>query len=69
MKNKPLKWGIISTARIAKSAIVPAIQASKLGKVAAVASRSLSKAEEFSHALGIPKAYGSYVELLQDPDI
>ena len=69
MKNKPLKWGIVSTARIAKNAIVPAIQASKLGKVAAVASRSLSKAEEFAHALGIPKAYGSYVELLQDPDI
>ena len=38
-------------------------------EVAAIASRDLGKAEEAARALGIPKAYGSYEELLADPQI
>ena len=68
VKNK-VRWGIISTASIGKRSTIPGIQESKHNEVAAVASRSLENAQAFADELGIPKAYGSYEELLNDPDI
>ncbi|GAB2694430.1 Gfo/Idh/MocA family protein [Paenibacillus thermoaerophilus] len=65
----PLRWGILGCASIARRAVVPGIRASRTGVVAAVASRSLDKAEAFAEAAGIPQAYGSYEALLDDPDI
>lgn len=64
-----IRWGIISTARIGEGAVIPAIQKSKNGEVVAVGSRDLSKGQEFARRLNIPKVYGSYEELLADPDI
>jgi predicted dehydrogenase len=64
-----IRWGVISTARIGENRVIPAIQASSNGIVAAVASRSLEKAQAFAARLSIPKAYGSYEALLADPDI
>ena len=64
-----IKWGILSTAQIAKTAIIPAIRSLDNCEVTAVASRSLEKAKSFASELDIPKAYGSYEELLADPDI
>lgn len=69
LKKQTLKWGILGTARIAKNAMIPAIKQSKQGEVAAVASRSVSKAQEFAQSLEIPKAYGTYEELINDPEI
>lgn len=69
MKKQILKWGILGTARIARKELIPAIKESKLGDVQAVASRSLTKAQEFAQANLIPTAYGSYAELLQDPEV
>ena len=46
-------------------AVIPAIQASRNGEVAAVASRDMGKARAFAAKLGIPKAYGSYEALLE----
>jgi predicted dehydrogenase len=68
MKNK-IKWGILSTAQIAKTAVIPAIRTLDNCEVIAVASRSLGKAKAFASELDIPKAYGSYKELLEDPEI
>jgi len=64
-----LRWGIISTAKIGASQVVPAIQALPDATVAAVASRDLATAERFGAERGIPRCYGSYEQLLADPDI
>jgi predicted dehydrogenase len=60
---------VLGCAGIARKAVIPAIQSSRLGRVAAIASRDLQKAEKTAAAFKIPKAYGSYEALLADPDI
>lgn len=67
--GKPIRWGILSTAKIGREKVIPGIQRSKYGTAAAIASRDLVRAKETASALGIDKAYGSYEELLADPDI
>lgn len=64
-----LRWGILSTANIARAAVIPAIQAATNSEVAAVASRDTARAEAFARQLAIPRAYGSYAALLDDPQI
>jgi xylose dehydrogenase (NAD/NADP) len=67
--SKKIRWGIISAARIAESAVIPAIHASSNGDVVAVASRDLAKGQTYAQRNKIPKVYGSYEELLADPEI
>lgn len=69
MTDKKIRWGILSTANIGRAAVIPAIQASRNGEVAAVASRNLEKAQAFAAKLNIPQAYGSYQVLLEAGDI
>lgn len=64
-----IRWGILSTANIANRRVVPALKATNNGEVAAVASRDLEKARAFAADHAIPKAYGSYDQLLNDPEI
>src|SRR6266705_7050686 len=64
-----VRWGILSTANIAVKKVVPAMQRGDWSEVDAIASRDLSKAQEVAKRLGIPKAYGSYEELLADSQI
>lgn len=66
---KKFKWGVLSTANIGLKKVLPAIIASENGELTAIASRTLSRAREAATALNIPRAYGSYEELLADPDI
>lgn len=66
--SKQLRWGIISTAVIAKK-FVAAVRLSKTATVVSVGSRDLEKAQIFAQALGIPKAVGSYLEIIDDPDV
>ena len=68
MSNK-VRWGILSTAAIGVKKVIPAMQKGDWSEVTAIASRSLHKAEAVAQALGIAKAYGSYEELLADPQI
>jgi predicted dehydrogenase len=68
MPNK-VRWGVLSTAAIGVKKVVPAMQKGDWIDVIAIASRDLYKAEETARALGIAKAYGSYEELLADPQI
>lgn len=65
----PVKWGIISTAKIGVEQVVPAMMQSPMCDIVAIASRDLGKAQQAANALGIPKAYGSYEDLLADPEI
>jgi predicted dehydrogenase len=64
-----LRWGVLGAARIATVKVIPGMQRSNDCEVTAIASRSLAKAEEATRALNIAKAYGSYEELLADPEI
>ncbi|RPH73327.1 MAG: gfo/Idh/MocA family oxidoreductase [Hyphomicrobiales bacterium] len=66
---KPVKWGIISTANIGVAKVIPGMLKSKDLEVVAIASRKLKPAQEWAGKLGIPKAYGSYEEMLADPEI
>src|SRR6185369_5171081 len=68
MANK-VRWGVLCAAKIAVKKVIPGMQKGQLCEVAAIASRDRGKAEEAARTLGIPKAYGSYEELLADPDI
>jgi predicted dehydrogenase len=64
-----VKWGILGAAGIARKHVVPAMSDCELSEVTAVASRSLAKSQEFAKQFSIPKAYGSYEELIADPEI
>jgi predicted dehydrogenase len=64
-----IRIGVISTAKIAVQKVIPAIQQAELCEVAAIASRSLERAQSMGDKLSIPKAYGSYEELLEDSEI
>lgn len=66
---KKIRWGILSTAKIARTALIPALHTSQFNEVSAVGSRDLASARQYADELGIPKAYGSYEALLADPDI
>jgi predicted dehydrogenase len=68
MSNK-VRWGVLSTAAIGVKKVIPGMQKGKWVEVAAIASRDHGKAEAAARTLGIPKAYGSYEELLADPQI
>jgi predicted dehydrogenase len=65
---QPVSWGIISTAHINRLVIPPAHASSKVDLVA-VASRDAARAEEYARNWEIPRSYGSYEELLADPEI
>ncbi|MBT4288513.1 MAG: Gfo/Idh/MocA family oxidoreductase [Deltaproteobacteria bacterium] len=64
-----IRWGIISTANIGAEKVIPAMQKGEYCDIQAVASASLAKAEALAEQLNIPKAFGSYEVLLDDPDI
>ena len=66
---KKVRWGILSTANIAVKKVVPAMQQGECCDVIAIASRDRRRAEQVARSLGIAKAYGSYEELLADPEV
>ncbi|MEJ8308236.1 Gfo/Idh/MocA family protein [Agrobacterium larrymoorei] len=67
--TRTIKWGVLGCAGIAAKAVIPAIQSSRLGRVAAIASRDGEKASAMATRFGIEKPYGTYEDLLSDPDI
>jgi predicted dehydrogenase len=67
--KKTVRWGVLSTAKIARNQVIPAMKAGERSEIVALASRDEARAREAAAALGIPKAYGSYEALLADPDI
>ena len=66
---EPVRFGVIGTAKIGLQKVIPAMQQSAHCRVVAIASRDLARAELAAAALGISRAYGSYDELLHDPEI
>ena len=64
-----VRWGVLSTAKIGMQKVIPAMQQSNLCEIAAISSRDQSVAASAARKLGIARAYGSYEELLSDPEI
>jgi predicted dehydrogenase len=64
-----LRFGILSTAKIAKDAVMPAIQDAENCIVTAVASRDAAKARALADRFGVPHAFGSYEEMLASDTI
>jgi predicted dehydrogenase len=64
-----IRWGVLSTAKIARVQVIPGTNRGRLGTVTAIASRDLSRAKKVATELGIERAYGSYQELLADKNI
>jgi predicted dehydrogenase len=63
-----VQWGILSTARINTKFLAGARLSDKL-EVVAVASRTPQNARQYASDQGIARAYGSYQELLDDPEL
>lgn len=59
------RWGVLSTAKIARQQLLPAMQDATNGVVSAIASRDLSRARDLADRFGAPHAFGSYEALLQ----
>jgi predicted dehydrogenase len=66
---EPVRFGVMGTARIALEKVIPAMQASSHCRIAAIASRDRARAEAAAERLGIPRSFGSYEALLEDPEI
>jgi predicted dehydrogenase len=67
--ESPVRWGVLGAANIALNKVIPAMQRGRASRIVAIASRDLAKARAAADRLGIPRAYGSYEELLADPDV
>jgi predicted dehydrogenase len=69
MGTERLRWGVLSTARIGRTKVIPGIAAAEHCEVVAIASRDAAAAEQVAGVLGIPRAHGSYEALLDDPTV
>jgi predicted dehydrogenase len=63
-----MKLGIVSTADINRK-VIPGAHASPKVELVAVASRDQARAEAYAREWEIPRAYGSYEALLEDPEV
>jgi predicted dehydrogenase len=68
-EHAPLRWGILSTADIARRKVLPAMLRAEGVEVVAVASRQAQAARDMAAEFGIARAWGSYEELLADPGV
>ncbi|CAB9501054.1 Trans-1,2-dihydrobenzene-1,2-diol dehydrogenase [Seminavis robusta] len=66
--SKPIRWGIVGAGSISKD-FAKAVNFTQGAEISAVAARSASKAAEFAKNHDIPQSYGSYDDLIQDPNV
>ncbi|MBN1561673.1 Gfo/Idh/MocA family oxidoreductase [candidate division KSB1 bacterium] len=66
---RKVKWGVLGTAKIGVVKVIPAMQKTEWCDVIAISSRDIGRARAVARKLGIAKAYGSYEDMLNDPDI
>jgi predicted dehydrogenase len=69
MNKQKVNWGVLSTAKIGVKNVIPSMQKGDFCEISAISSRNKDRAEEAASELDIPKVYGSYEDLLADPDI
>src|SRR3954453_836231 len=66
---RKVKWGVLGCAAFAKNTAIPAMLRAKNVELTGIASRSSKKAAAFAQEFGFARSYGSYEELLADPEI
>jgi predicted dehydrogenase len=66
---QPVNWGILSTSSFATERFLPGLRKSPMVRLKAVGSRGLGRAKSFARTNGIAEAYGSYEEMLEDPEV
>src|SRR5499425_3230779 len=64
-----IRWGVLGGARITTQRVIPAMQNGEYSTIHGIASRDLGRAQKAAKEFGIPKAYGSYEEMIEDPEI
>jgi predicted dehydrogenase len=64
----PLRWGLLSTARI-NDKLLAGARVTDEAEVVAVASRDGGRARGWAGERGVPRSHGSYEALLEDPDV
>lgn len=69
MAQTKVRWGVLGAAKIAIAKVIPAMQRSQHCEIVALASRDAAKSRRVAGQLGIPRCYGSYEELIADPEI
>ena len=67
-RNK-LRWGILGCARISRRGLIPGIRGSTSSVIQAIASRDGTMSNAWAKEFGIPRSYGSYEDLLLDPEV
>src|SRR5918999_3646962 len=67
--RESLRWGILSTADIARKKVIPAMRKAARCEITAIGSRDGARAQEVAEELAIPVAHSSYEALLADPDV
>lgn len=65
----PVRWGILGVSVHYRLRVHNPLQTAEGVQLTGIASRSLDRAREAAERFGIPKFYGSYEELLEDPEI
>lgn len=68
-KFEPVRWGVLGAARIAEGAVLPGMVRSPYCAPRAIAARDAKRASEMAGRLGVPRSYGDYDALLEDPGI
>jgi predicted dehydrogenase len=66
---RKLKWGVLGVSNFAVRKVIPAVKSCEHSEITGIASRDLERARQAADTLGIPKAYGSYDEMLADPEL
>jgi predicted dehydrogenase len=69
LSDRRLRWGVLSTASIAREKWIPGVRRGTRGEVVAIASRDGESARRVASELAIPRAHASYEALLRDPDV
>lgn len=64
-----LKWGVLGASKLAREKVIPAMAGHQAFEVNAIASRDMEKAREAAEKLAVPRYFGSYEALIQDPEI
>ena len=66
---RKIRWGVLGTADIAKGQTIPGMKLAEHCELYAIAGRKAEKARSYQETFGFQKAYGSYEELLADPEV
>ncbi len=69
LEKRMLRFGILSTAKIAQEHLIPAIQSASNASLTGIASRKASNAKKMAERFGAPLVFGSYEDMLASDEI